>query len=451
MAAGHVPEHDLGQLVAAAGIVLLRVLEVRELRVSDAGVKLHVGDDIELGGQLALGHTVLHSRLEDQVEYRLQVGVGNLVEGGDVPQPIGKGLALDLDQLRAGGELDEMIAVGTLGPLGKVQTQGKRHGGGEGRVLAVHGAGGVHHGQGVLAGGEVLQRRPGGVEGELLLLAQGTHEAFLPVPCVLEAGLHDLIGQEGAGVQLRLAPLHLLHESAVALAVVAPEGPAVLEHGLGGLLGVVEGVILLPQVVLQDPDPGAQTHQRLAVVPVRQAEGPGDLLCQRHRLRVGGVHRGEPLAQQGNVAALLQGGQVRLKLLLQQGESRLAAGGVQQHQHIVPAAVLRDVGEISHHGARLVEGEPAEDDAKDAPLAQAAPDVPGEEQDLHGQIPVLRIGLHEALFDLQIALPSQGADGGEKIQAVLPGAAVGQGAVFGIGFVCDSLQEFQHGKDLLYK
>ena len=45
---------------------------------------------------------------------------------------------------------------------------------------------------------------------------------------------------------------------------------------------------------------------------------------------------------------------------------------------------------------------------------------------------------------------SQGADGGEKIQAVFPTGAVRDGAVLGIRFVCSFLQDFQHGKDLLY-
>ena len=39
----------------------------------------------------------------------------------------------------------------------------------------------------------------------------------------------------------------------------------------------------------------------------------------------------------------------------------------------------------------------------------------------------------------------------EKIQAILPAGAIRDCTVFGIGFVCSFLQDFQHGKDLLYR
>ena len=57
-AAGHVPEHHVRQLVAVLCEQLLRVLEVREGSAAGAAVKLHVGDDVEGGGQVLLRHAV---------------------------------------------------------------------------------------------------------------------------------------------------------------------------------------------------------------------------------------------------------------------------------------------------------------------------------------------------------------------------------------------------------
>ena len=94
-------------------------------------------------------------------------------------------------------------------------------------------------------------------------------------------------------------------------------------------------------------------------------------------------------------------------------------------------------------------GQPIEYGAEHPPLAQTAPDVPGEEQDLHGQVGVLGIGAQEAGGDIFFRGVAQGAHGGEQVEAVSAGAAVGDGAVFGICKVGFLFQFFQHRKDLL--
>ena len=252
-------------------------------------------------------------------------------------------------------------------------------------------------------------------------------------------------------MELCLAAVHLLHESGIALAVIAQERLAVFEHGFGRLPGIVEGVIHLAEVVLQDTDPGAELRQCLAIVAVRQTKGPGGQLGQHDCLLVGCVYRGEPLAEQRDLAAGLQRGKVSLKLLSQQSQGLLAAGSFQQDEHIIPTAVLRNIGQVFHNRALLVKCEPGENAPKYTALAEAAAHVTGIEQDLHGEIRVLCIRFQKSAADLLIISMAQGSDGGKKIQAVLPAGAAGDGAVFGFGFVCKFLQDFQHGKDLLYK
>ena len=78
-------------------------------------------------------------------------------------------------------------------------------------------------------------------------------------------------------------------------------------------------------------------------------------------------------------------------------------------------------------------GQPAEDDAEDSALAQAAADIAGEEQELHGGISVLGIGADKAGDDLLIAHATESADGGEQIEAVGACGGVGHGSVFGVG------------------
>ncbi len=438
-AAVYVPEHDVGEPVAGCLEAGSRVFEIRQGRILYAAVKLHVGDDVELCGHFSLGDPVFHGSSQDQVEDRLQVGVGAFIEAPTVAHLLNQVPSPDLHQPGVHGEGEEMVVKGAVVALGEVDCQGLGDRSGHRRAAPVHGAGAVRHHEGVLVRGEVLQRLPGDVQTAALLLG-----AFV-------GALHQLIGQEGAGVEFRLAQVYPIQEGPVAVSVIAQEGLAIFEHGLGGLLGVIEGVIPLSEIVLDDADASPQGGQGLAVVPFGQTEGTGDEPGFRHRLPAGGIGGGQPLSQQGYVALSGQGGKVLPELPAQQLQGLFAAGGVQQDEDVVPAAVLGDVGQVLHEGALLVGGKPGEDAPEHPALSQTAPHVPGKEEDLHGQVRVLRVRLEKTRADLLIVGMAQGADGGEQVQAGISAGAAGDGSVFGIGLVCGILQHFQHGIALLFK
>ena len=232
----------------------------------------------------------------------------------------------------------------------------------------------------------------------------------------------------------------------VTLTVVTLESPAVFEHGLGRLLGVVEGIVLLPEVVLQNTDSGTEPGERLAVIALSHSEALDQKLGQANGVGIGGVHRRQPLGQQRDFALTVDRSKVRLELLFQKNKRGLAAGRVQQHENVVPAAVFRNIGEITDDGLGLVGSKPAKQGPENTALAESAADIPAVEENLHGEIRVLRIGTEETLGNLFIALTAQRADGCKKIQAVPAGGAEGDGAVFGISLISFFFQEFQHGK-----
>ena len=73
-----------------------------------------------------------------------------------------------------------------------------------------------------------------------------------------EEGLDHLIGHQGASVELLRTLGDTAHGFIIAVSIISHEGLTILEHGLGGLLGVIEGVVFFAQVVLDDADLGAQ-------------------------------------------------------------------------------------------------------------------------------------------------------------------------------------------------
>ena len=122
-----IPEHHLRQLVTSLSKDLLCVFEVGQLGTLGAVIKLHVGDDIQRGGHLRLRNLVLNSRLENQFEYLLDVGVGYFVVLTAVADLFQNGLALDFYQLRSLREGDEVVAERTGVTLGVVDAEGKSH------------------------------------------------------------------------------------------------------------------------------------------------------------------------------------------------------------------------------------------------------------------------------------------------------------------------------------
>ena len=255
----HIPEHHLGQLVAMFLEEPLRILEVGQGAIFSTVVELHIGDNEDLGRHILLGHTVLHGSLEDQLKHTLDIGVGDLVELVTVPHLFVDILALNLHQLGILRECDEVVLECAGVALGIVDTKRQRHSGGDGISTTVHGAGAINDDQSVLTASEILLCLPCCVNGLALLIGD---------IAATEEGLDHLIGRQGASVELLRTLGDTAHEFIIAVSIISHEGLTILEHGLGGLLGVIEGVVFFAQVVLDDADLGAQGAQRFAVLGV---------------------------------------------------------------------------------------------------------------------------------------------------------------------------------------
>ena len=83
----------------------------------------------------------------------------------------------------------------------------------------------------------------------------------------MQIGFYQLIGHEGSSMHLSFATGDLVQELAVAMAIIA-----ILEHSLGGLLGVVKGIVLLVKAILNDADVLTEFDQGLAVCSVGHAK-----------------------------------------------------------------------------------------------------------------------------------------------------------------------------------
>ena len=168
-------------------------------------------------------------------------------------------LALNLHQLGILRECDEVVLECAGVALGIVDTKRQRHSGGDGISTTVHGAGAINDDQSVLTASEILLCFPCCVNGLALLIGD---------IAATEEGLDHLIGHQGASVELLRTLGDTAHEFIIAVSIISHEGLTILEHGLGGLLGVIEGVVFFAQVVLDDADLGAQGAQRFAVLGV---------------------------------------------------------------------------------------------------------------------------------------------------------------------------------------
>ena len=243
------------------------------------------------------------------------------------------------------------------------------------------------------------------------------------------------------------AVLYLRHKRLVTYLVVAHKGAAVLEHRLRRLLSIVKAVITLAQVVLNNEDLRPERGQGLAVLRLVHAEGAGKLLCHADCLRIGSVHRRQPLAKQGNLLTALQRLHVRLKLTIKNSLCGTAGRSVQQDKNVIPTAVLRYIGQISYQRRHLVLSQPADQRTEHGTLTQAAPDITGIEENLHSHIRILGKGPQKTILDLRTAAGTQGTDGREQIQAVRTGAAGRHCAILRYCHICGlfhCLQKIQH-------
>lgn len=125
-------------------------------------------------------------------------------------------------------------------------------------------------------------------------------------------------------------------------------------------------------------------------------------------------------------------------------QSILFAGRADERYQIVVASELRDQLDILAQGLRSVLGKPMDNNAEHPALTKATANIASEEQDLHGNIRVLRICADKASDDFLIVGCTERADACEQIQTVRHCACVGNCAVFCVGNIRLTLQMIQH-------
>ena len=280
-------------------------------------------------------------------------------------------------------------------------------------------------------------------------LLQGIHAsgvAAAPV-AALEEGPEHFVGEQRIGVQLLLAFAHTQQVFIEALPVVALEGAAVLQHRLGGHGLVVHLLRLLRrQLALGQADAGAKGGHQAAVFLLLHAQSLDQPLRSLAGAGAGGVVRGHPLRQQRDVSAFVAGlPALQSSLVLGQldldGLNRLPLrGGAQQAQEVVPAAKLCDVGHVLPCRFRPSAGHVPQQRAEQLPFAHAAADVPQVEQQLHGQLGGLDVGLLEQRDLVRRPAVAHAAGHREEVQAGVAGGTVGLGPVQGAGVVGFGLQ-----------
>ena len=188
MPACDIPEHDLGQRVAVCCVVAPHRVKQRLLIAAlDSRIKFHIGNDVQLCGQLRLREMRVDRRPQDQIKDRLQIGVGHIVVGCAEVYLLRNIPSLDLYELRSCRKRDEVPGEGALCVLREVDAQRQRRVDRTGRcAVHVHGAGAVHDRQRVFRiVAEHRQRVPCRIQRPALLCRQ--HGQILeagPAVCV---------------------------------------------------------------------------------------------------------------------------------------------------------------------------------------------------------------------------------------------------------------------------
>ena len=77
-----------------------------------------------------------------------------------------------------------------------------------------------------------------------------------------------------------------VHEVTVSVTIITHKGLTVLEHCLGGLLGVIEGVVFFAKIILNDTDLRTQGTQRLTVLGIVHTHCTGNALSLNNSIIV---------------------------------------------------------------------------------------------------------------------------------------------------------------------
>ena len=452
----HVPEHDVRKLVSVILKHLLRVLEVGYARVGTA-VELHIADDVKGLRHFLLRRPVADRRVQKQPEGSFQVRVAAVVKPLAELDLLQNITPLDLDDLRPRGEGDKVVVEITFCALREIDRQAhghvnRTHAAG---VTGVHASASVQDHHGIASIREVFQRPPRYIQAFPFLLGHG-HAVPVSPDVAAQTPMNDVVRIQGPGIHLRLPFGDGVQIRQISFLVVPDERLPVLQHRLAGLLAVVEGVILFPKVVLDDPDMPAKDTEALAVGLFSDSERLDDFPRQPYRFSAGRVRRRKPFREKGNIIQVAETvcSAVMEELPRENIHGSLLTVSVQQAQQVVPPSVLGHQPEILLHGLRLPHSQFLQNGAKDFPLSQAAANISGVEEDLHRHFPVLRESAEETVQNILVRPIPQRADGREQVQAVALRRQMRRCAVLGHGVVRLMLQIVQihlffsfHGPD----
>ena len=223
------------------------------------------------------------------------------------------------------------------------------------------------------------------------------------------------------------------HECIIAVSIISQEGLAILEHCFGRLLGVVEGIVFLTEVIFNNADLCSQSAKGFAVLSIVHAQCTGNMLCLPDRILVRGIDGWEPFGQKGYRFTCLQRFAIGFELLFDIRKNHPLAFGTHQSKEIVIASILCNVGDVLFHRLRLIVRKPLEDGAEDAALPDTATDISREKQRFHGEISILCVCAEESICDLLVTLPSECADGRKQIQTLRLGGLICNRSVFRMG------------------
>ena len=321
---------------------------------------------------------------------------------------------------------------GTSVSLSIVNAKGKSHRCRHRIRAAIHGSGTINYHQSVFISSKILLRSPGSVNGICLLIAH----AFV------EEGLDDFIRGKRAGVQLSFSSGYLAQECLIAFTIVAIERFAVLEHGLGGLLGIVKGIVLHAEAILNDANTLAEFYQGLTILSIIHTEVAGNPLGTQDSLGIGCINGRQPLCQQADIVSHIHSVQICLQLLLDYKQSVLLTGSTHKAQQIVPTTVLCNVGNVLLGRSRLVLCKPLQAHTEHLSLAKATAYIAGKEKSLHCQVGIFSEGPDKAPQDLLFARASQCADSREQIQAIRIGCCMRNSTILSIGAIHFIFQMF---------
>ena len=371
VAARHIPEDDVGDLVAELS-ELLRHLLVESPVLVAAEVDLHIRDHDQGLRHLFCRHTIPHGDFQHMLESRFQVRVVRPVLHVDASQLLSQSIALQHLNPGSPGEGHEHVVVSAGVPLREVHRQSDRCR----QRPAKHGAGRVRNDQRVGPRFHIIRQ----------LAPLGLQHIIFPDPASVPVHLHhlfdDVVRIQRRGVHCLLTAHRPLHKLAKALLIVPHEGISVDHHRPGRNFRIAD---LIPTAgghqCFDNADLSAhRAHQSLELVH-RVAQLPR---CQNTNLP-GVLRRSirglDPLCEQRDRVAGLHVHAVLFELLLHSSPHLIFQRRSDQAVHVVVTTVYTDQIQVGTQPLRMVLGHVLQDRAERLSLTKAAAHVSRVERD----------------------------------------------------------------------